>query len=77
MSAGYGRGGGKVVHSMTLEERARYHLTMLCATLGCDAMVAKVMWSAGKQTLFAQVAVGAAEGDVQRLKRAKLPEPQV
>lgn len=77
MSAGYGRGGGKVVHSMTLEERARYHMTMLCATLGCDAIVGRVMWSAGNQTIVAKVAVGAAEGDVQKLQRLPLPEPPV
>lgn len=64
----------RVVHSTTLKERCEYHLSMLCATLGCAAIEARAMWEAGDSTIVVQVEAGAAEGDVMRLKR--MPRPQ-
>lgn len=64
----------KVVHSLTLQERCRWHLSMLCASLGCDAIEARAMWSAGDSTIVVQAEAGAAEGDVMRLKRMPRPE---
>lgn len=63
----------KVVHSMTLQDRCAYHLSMLCGVLGCDAIEARAMWSAGDSTIVVQAVAGAAEGDVMRLQR--MPRP--
>jgi hypothetical protein len=66
---------GKVVHSTSLQSRATHHLSLLCAELGCDAIEARAMWSAGDSTIVVQVEAGAAEGDVMKLKRIPRPEP--
>lgn len=63
----------RVVHSTTLKERFEHRLSMLCATMGCAAIEARAMWAAGNNTIVEQVEVGAAEGDVMRLKRMKRP----
>jgi hypothetical protein len=64
----------KVVHSTTLQDRCAYHLSMLCAVLGCDAIEARAMWSAGDSTIVVQAEAGAADGDVMRLKRWPRPK---
>lgn len=63
----------KVVHSTTLQERAEYHLSMLCGVLGCAAIEARAMWTAGDSTVVVQATAGAADGDVMRLKRWPRP----
>lgn len=65
----------KVVHSLTLQERCAYHLSMLCGVLGCAAIEARAMWEAGDSTIVVQAEAGAAEGDVMRLKRIPRPAP--
>jgi len=65
----------RVVHSLTLQDRLRFHLTAVCGLIGADAIEARASWSAGKQLIVEQTAVGAAEGDVMRLARIPRPEP--
>lgn len=65
----------RVVHSMTLQQRCEYHLSMLCGLLGANAIEARAMWEAGDSTIVVQAEAGAAEGDVMRLKRIPRPEP--
>lgn len=63
-----------VEHRMTLQQKVEYGLSLLCAQLGCSAIVARAMWSAGDQTTVAEASAGAAEGDVMRLKRMQRPK---
>lgn len=65
----------KIAHSMTLQGRAEYHLSMLCGVLGCAAIEARAMWEAGDSTIVVQAVAGAAEGDVMRLQRMPRPTP--
>lgn len=65
----------KVIHSTTLQDRLHHHLSVVCGILGCAAIEARAMWEAGDNTIVTQVATGAAEGDVMRLKR--IPRPPV
>lgn len=65
----------RVVHSMTLQDRCAWHLSMLCGVLGCDAIEARAMWSAGDSTIVVQAEAGAAEDDVMKLKRLPRREP--
>ncbi|WP_428668095.1 hypothetical protein [Reyranella sp.] len=62
-----------MVHSETLRERLRVHLALLCANLGCDAIEARVLFSAGSSSIVEHAAAGAADGDVARLKRWPRP----
>ena len=64
----------RVVHSASLRERLRHHLALLCANLGCDAIEARALFSAGPHSIVEHATAGAAEGDVQRLKR--IPRPK-
>lgn len=57
------------VYSVTLRQRLEYHMQIICGILGCDAIEARALWSAGGSTIIAEVAAGAAEGDVMRLQR--------
>jgi hypothetical protein len=59
----------RVVHSDTLRDRLNVHLQLLCANLGCDAIEARVLFAAGKQSIVAHGEAAAADGDLQRLKR--------
>ena len=66
----------RVVHSETLRSRLNHHLALLCASLGCDAIEARALFSAGRQTIVEHGEAGAAEGDVMRLKRIP-PRPRL
>lgn len=63
------RPGAKVVYTVTLRERLEHHLANVCAILGCDAIEARALWSAGDSTIIAEADAGAAEGDRMRLRR--------
>lgn len=60
---------GRVIHSETLKHRLEVHLQLLCANLGCDAIEARVLFSAGRNSVVERGTAGAIEADVQRLKR--------
>lgn len=59
----------RIVHSATLQQRLAHHLALLCANLGCDAIEARALFVAGRNTKVEEATAGAADGDVMKLKR--------
>jgi hypothetical protein len=61
------------VHNLSLQDQVEHGLALLCAQLGCAAIEARAMWTAGDSTVVAQAIAGAAEGDKMRLNRWPRP----